>query len=158
MSQLTRKRVLFSGSAAGLRALRAQFQSDHYIILPNLIKPDLPATILKRIESAPSVHKEDDGVVAESIIDDSLTYNLFLSLVNAPEFWDWKGSSYPPSGTKVYESKVGEGVGFVFGCGARGPVEGGGAGPRAPDKIGACPPPPYFDLDREMRDAYNHRL
>ena len=86
MSQLTRKGVVFSGSAADLRALRAQFQRDHYIILPKLIEPDLLATILKRIESAPSVQKEDDGVVAESIIDDPHTYNLFLFLLNTPEF------------------------------------------------------------------------
>ena len=39
------------------------------------------------------------------------------------------------------------------------PAEGGGAGPRAPDKIGAWPRPPIsFDLVREMKDAYNHRL
>ncbi len=86
LSQLTRKGVVFSGSAADLRAMRAQFQRDHYIILPKLIEPDLLATILKRIESAPSVQKEDDGVVAESIIDDPHTYNLFLFLLNTPEF------------------------------------------------------------------------
>ena len=86
MSQLTRKGVVFSGSAADLRALRAQFQRDHYIILPKLIEPDLLATILKRIESAPSVQKEDDGVIAESIIDDPHTYNHFLFLLNTPEF------------------------------------------------------------------------
>jgi hypothetical protein len=59
--------------------LCAQFQRDHYIILPALIEPDLLATILKRIESAPSVQKEDDGVISESIIDDPHTYNLFFS-------------------------------------------------------------------------------
>lgn len=86
MNQLTLKGVVFSGSAADLRALRAQFQCDHYIILPKLIEPDLLATILKRIESAPSVQKEDDGVIAESRIDDPHTYNLFLFLLNIPEF------------------------------------------------------------------------
>ena len=70
----------------GPRALGAQFQRDHYIILPKLIEPDLLATILKRIESAPSVQKEDDGLIAESIIDDPHIYNLFLFLLNTPEF------------------------------------------------------------------------
>ena len=70
----------------GPRALGAQFQRDHYIILPKLIEPDLLATILKRIESAPSVQKEDDGLIAESIIDDPHTYNLFLFLLSTPEF------------------------------------------------------------------------
>jgi hypothetical protein len=58
---------------------------DHYIILQKLFEPDLLATILKRIESAPSVQKEDDGGV-ESIIDDPHTYNLFLFLLNTQEF------------------------------------------------------------------------
>jgi 2OG-Fe(II) oxygenase superfamily len=84
--QLTRQGAVFSGSAADLQALRAQFQRDHYLILPKLIEPDLLATILKRMESAPSVQKEYDGVVAESVIDDPLTYNLFLFLVSMPEF------------------------------------------------------------------------
>jgi hypothetical protein len=86
LNRLTLKGVVFSGSAADLRALRAQFQCDHYIILPKLIELDLLATILKRIESAPSVQKEDDGVIAESIIDDPHTYNHFLFLLNMPEF------------------------------------------------------------------------
>ena len=41
--------------------------------------------------------------------------------------WHWKGSSYPPGRTEVYESEAGEAVGFVFGV--RGPAEGGGAVP-----------------------------
>jgi hypothetical protein len=86
LSQLTRKGVVFLASAADLRAMRAQFQRDHYIILPKLIESDLLATILKRIESAPSVQKEDDGVVAEFIIDDPHIYNLFLFLLNTSEF------------------------------------------------------------------------
>lgn len=86
MIQLTRKGVVFSGSAADLRALRAQFQRDHYIILPKLIEPDLLATILQRVEAAPSVKKEYNGIIAESIIDDPITYNLFLFLLGIPEF------------------------------------------------------------------------
>jgi hypothetical protein len=82
LSQLTPKGVVFSGSAADLRAIRAQFLRDHYIILPKLIEPDLLATILKRIASAPSVQEEDEGVVVESIINDPQTYNLFLFHLN----------------------------------------------------------------------------
>jgi hypothetical protein len=48
--------------------------------------------------------------------------------------WHWKGSSYPPGRTEVYESEADEVVGFVFGV--RGPAEGGGAGP-----ILLLPPP-----------------
>lgn len=86
MIQLTRKGVVFSGNAVDLRALRVQFQRDHYIILPKLIEPDLLATILKRIEVAPSVPMEYNGVVAQSVIDDPLTYNLLLFLLCIPEF------------------------------------------------------------------------
>jgi hypothetical protein len=86
LSQLTRRGVVFSDSAEDLGAFRAQFQRDHYMILPKLIEPDLLSTILKRIESAPSVHKEDDGLVADSIFDDPQPYNLFLFLLNIPKF------------------------------------------------------------------------
>jgi 2-oxoglutarate-Fe(II)-dependent oxygenase superfamily protein len=84
--QLTRSGVVFSGSAADLRALRAQYQRDHYLILPKLIEPSLFADILKRIESAPWVAKEDDGIVKESIVDDPLAYHLLKFLISAPEF------------------------------------------------------------------------
>jgi hypothetical protein len=86
MIQLTRQGAVYSGSAADLRALRAQFQRDHYIILPKLIEPDLLATILKRIESAPSVQKEYDGIISQAVIDNPLTYSLLLFLVSIPEF------------------------------------------------------------------------
>jgi len=84
--QLTRKGVVLTGSPADLRALRVQFQRDHYLILPKLIAPDLLATVLKRIESAPSVHRGYNGVTAQSLIDDPLTYNLLAFLLCAPEF------------------------------------------------------------------------
>jgi 2OG-Fe(II) oxygenase superfamily len=84
--QLTRKGVVFSGSAANLRALLAQFQRDHYIILPKLIEPDLLGTILKRIESAPFLKNEFNGIVSESTMDDPLTFSVLLFLVNIPEF------------------------------------------------------------------------
>jgi hypothetical protein len=84
--QLSRTGLVFSGSAADLRALRTQFQRDHYIILPKLIEPDLLATILKRIEAAPSVKMEYNGVVAQSVIDDPLTYDIFLFLLGMQEF------------------------------------------------------------------------
>jgi hypothetical protein len=84
--QLTRQGAVFSGSTSDLQALRAQFQRDHYLILPKLIEPDLLTTILKRMESAPSGQKEDDGDGAESVIDDPMTYNLFLFLLGIPKF------------------------------------------------------------------------
>jgi len=49
--------------------------------------------------------------------------------------WESLLTSYPPGEIEVRESEAGEGIGFAFGVGARGPAEGGGAGPRAPCKI-----------------------
>jgi 2OG-Fe(II) oxygenase superfamily len=86
MIQLTRQGVVFMGSPADLRGLRAQFQRDHYIILPKLIEPDLLGTILKRVESAPFTKQEYNGIVAQSVIDDQVTYSLLLFLANIPEF------------------------------------------------------------------------
>jgi hypothetical protein len=84
--QLTHHGVVFSGSVADLRALRAQYQRDHYLILPRLIEPELFATVLQRLRSAPCVPREDDGIVLQSIIEDPLTFNLLNFLISAPEF------------------------------------------------------------------------
>src|ERR1700732_3637248 len=62
-----------------------------------------------------------------------------LALSSYLAAWHWKGSSYPPSRTEVYESDASAGTGSVFEV--RGPAKGGRAGPRAPDRIGAWPPP-----------------
>jgi hypothetical protein len=86
MIQLTRQGAVFSGSESDLQALRAQFQRDHYIILPRLLEPDLLATILKHLKATPSVQKEYDRIIAQPIVDDPLTYNLLLFLVSIPEF------------------------------------------------------------------------
>ena len=86
MIQLTHHGIVFSGSAADLRALRAQYQRDHYLILPKLLEPELFATVLQRVESAPCVPREDDGIVLQSIVEDPLTFNLLKFLISAPEF------------------------------------------------------------------------
>lgn len=86
MIQLTRRGLSFSGSAADLRTLRAQFQRDHYIVLPKLIEPDLLGMILERVEAAPSIPKKYDGIIEQSLVHDPLTFNLFLFLLGIPEF------------------------------------------------------------------------
>ena len=86
MIQLTSKGVVFSGSATDLRALRAEFQRNHYIILPKLIEQDLFATIMNRLDFAPAGQGEDDGITAQTAIVDPLTYNLFAFLLGIPEF------------------------------------------------------------------------
>lgn len=86
MIQLTRRGVAFSGSPTDLRALRAKFHRDHYIILPKLIEPELFQTILARIESAPFEKQEYNGVVSQSVMNDPATYSLLLFLFNMPEF------------------------------------------------------------------------
>jgi len=60
---------------------------------------------------------------------------MFRKLGKARSNWESLRTSYPPCGAKVCESEAGEGIGFAFGFGARGPAEGGGAGPRAACKI-----------------------
>jgi hypothetical protein len=84
MIQLTRKGVVFSGSNADLRDLRARFARDHYIILPRLIEPDLLETILRRIESAPFEREEFNGIVSQSLMKDPNTFDILLFLLNSP--------------------------------------------------------------------------
>ena len=84
MVQLTRKGAIFTGSAADLRALRAQFKRDHYIILPKLIEPELFQMILQRVETAPFRRQEGHGTLAQSVMDDPATYDLLLFLANMP--------------------------------------------------------------------------
>ncbi len=86
MIQLTRHGMVFSGSVTDLRALRAQFQRDHYLILPKLIEPELFQTILRRVEAAPFQQVEFDGITCQSIMNDPITYNLLVFLLSVPEF------------------------------------------------------------------------
>ena len=58
-----------------------------------------------------------------------------LDLSGGARSWESLLTSYPPGEAEVYESEAGVGIGFAFEVGARGPAEGGGAGPRAPRKI-----------------------
>ena len=66
--------------------MRAQFQRDHYIILPKLIEPQLLQTILRRVESAPFQRKEYNGIIAQSVMDDAATDDLLMFLANMPRF------------------------------------------------------------------------
>lgn len=104
---------------------------DHPVVLANNINPGdgIRGTLGFAVR----------GIEVYLPISSELTLGWLCPSIPAM-FWHRKGSSYPPSGIEVYESEEGEGVGFVFGV--RGPAEGGGAGPRAPVKIRAWPPPP----------------
>jgi hypothetical protein len=84
--QLTRKGTVFSGSNTDLRALRAQFERDDYIIIPKLIEPDLMDIVLRRIEAAPFQREEYNGIVSQSIMNDPATFHIFSFLMNAPAF------------------------------------------------------------------------
>ena len=86
MIQLTRTGVVVSESAKDLRALRARFNRDHYLILPKLIEPELLQTVLQRIEAAAFLQVGFDGVASQSVIDDPLAYGILFFLVNNPAF------------------------------------------------------------------------
>jgi hypothetical protein len=84
--QLTRRGVSFSGSEADLRRLRAQFNRDHYIVLPKLVEPELLDMILRRIRAASFRRYNDDGITFQDVMDDPATFDLLLFLVNTPAF------------------------------------------------------------------------
>ena len=63
--------------------------------------------------------------------------------------WDWKGSSYPPSGTKAVRPKRRRNWIGIWVRGAR--AGGGGRPGRAPRIKSAHAARPYFDLIREMK-------
>jgi hypothetical protein len=82
--QLTRTGAIFSGSKTDLRALRDQFERDHYLILPKLIEPELFQTIMQRVDSAKFLRREYDGVVSQSVMDEPATYHILFFLANMP--------------------------------------------------------------------------
>jgi hypothetical protein len=86
MIQLTRTGVVFSGTEDDLARQRAQFDRDHYIILPKLFDSELLQMVLKRIESARFVPFDHKGVALEYCMDDPPTIQLLEFVANVPSF------------------------------------------------------------------------
>ena len=75
---------------------------------------------------------------------------------------DWEGlcTSHPPGGAEVCESEAGEGIGFAYGFGVREarllPLRRASAWRVKSERHDS--PTRHFDLVREMKNPYNHRL
>jgi hypothetical protein len=84
--QLTRKGVVFTGTQADLDSLRERYDRDNYVILPQLYEPALLEEIMRRVDSAPFLHKDHDGVGNELCMDDSVTEAMMRFFPNNPTF------------------------------------------------------------------------
>jgi hypothetical protein len=84
--QLTRTGLVFSGTPADLRSLRQRYDQDHYVILPQLFEPSLWEEIVQRVEAAPFVPREHQGIGLESCMEDPLTAAMMMFFPNNPAF------------------------------------------------------------------------
>jgi hypothetical protein len=71
--QLTRKGVAFSETQEELASLREKYERDNYVILPRLFEPALFEELLQRVEAAPFVPRDHDGIALEFCMEDKIT-------------------------------------------------------------------------------------
>jgi 2OG-Fe(II) oxygenase superfamily len=86
MIQLRRSGVVVSASEQDIERLRLRFASQHYLILRNLIDPELLKLIRRRVEAAAYRPFDHQGIALELCMDDADTVNLLDFLVNRPQF------------------------------------------------------------------------
>lgn len=107
MIQLTRKGVAFASAPVNLKALRESYERDNYVILPRLFEADLFEAILQRVESAPFVPRDHDGIALEFCMQDDVTTAMLGFFPNQPAFLRIIEQI-------TGESKVGQFVGRVY--------------------------------------------
>ena len=59
---------------------------NHYVILPQLYEPALLEEIMRRVDSAPFLPKDHDGVGNELCMDDRVTETMMTFFPNNPAF------------------------------------------------------------------------
>jgi len=84
--QLTRKGVVFTGTQAELNSLREKYERDNYVILPQLYEPMLLEEIMLRVDAAPFLPKDHDGIALELCMDDMITVAMMGFFPNNPVF------------------------------------------------------------------------
>jgi hypothetical protein len=84
--RLTRKGVVFSGTQEDLESLRAKYDRDNYVILPQLYEPALLTEIMERVDAAPFLPRRHDGVGLEFCMEDSITSSMLMFFPNNPVF------------------------------------------------------------------------
>jgi len=84
--QLTRKGVVFAGTQADLDSLREKYEQDNYVILPKLYEPTLLEEIMLRVDAAPFLPKDHDGIGLEFCMDDKVTAAMMGFFPNNPAF------------------------------------------------------------------------
>jgi len=84
--QLTRKGVSFTGTQDDLRSLREKYEINNYFILPKLFEHALFEEILQRVDAAPFLPKEHDGLSLEFCMNDAITKAMLEFFPNNPTF------------------------------------------------------------------------
>jgi len=84
--QLTRSGVLINGSEEDFERLRVQYARQHYLVLPNLVEPELLDAVTRRVEAAPFRPFDHDGIALEQRMFDEGTLSIMNFLVNMPAF------------------------------------------------------------------------
>jgi hypothetical protein len=84
--QLTRSGVIFRGTQQYLETLRKDYNRDNYIILPQLYESSLLDEIMKRVDAAPFLPRDHDGIARELCMDDKITAAMLMFFPNNPAF------------------------------------------------------------------------
>lgn len=86
MIQLTRRGVVFTGTQADLNSLRVNYERDNYVILPRLFEPVFFEEMVQRVESAPFLPRDHDGIALELCMQDDVTTAVLGFFPNEPAF------------------------------------------------------------------------
>jgi len=84
--RLTRKGVVFSGTQEDLKSLRAKYDRDNYVILPQLYELALLTEIMERVDAAPFLPRHHEGVGLEFCMEDKITCSMLMFFPNNPAF------------------------------------------------------------------------
>ena len=84
--QLTRKGVVFSGTQEDLNSLRSKYDRDNYVILPHLFESALLNELIERIDAAPFLPRDHDGIGLELCMEDEITSAMLMFFPNNPAF------------------------------------------------------------------------
>ncbi len=84
--QLTRRGVVIHPQPGRMEELQRQFAERHFVLLTDLIDPEILNVILDQIRAAQFVERDDAGIAHESWLPDTIAKETLMFMMNSPGF------------------------------------------------------------------------
>ena len=104
--QFTRSGPRIDAGPAYVRALRRQFESRHWVYLPQMVEPSLLKALHKVLAAARFKDRKDGRIAREALMSQNIAYNLLRFLADDPNWMRFVERITGCKGLELFDGRV----------------------------------------------------